>query len=158
MAREFHTATLLPNGKVLIAGGFAQSIWASAELYDPVSGTFTPTGAMTTPRWDHTATLLPSGKVLIAGGRVDPSGAPQASAELYDPASGTFSATGPMTAARIRQTATLLNNGKVLIAGGDYPYLQTAEIYDPSTEIFTPTGDMTEPGADTATHLRKCSR
>ena len=83
--REFHTATLLPNGKVLIAGGYSygpgqSSAWASAELYDPASGTFTTTDAMTAARSRHTATLLPNGKVLIAGG------SPQPSAELYDPA------------------------------------------------------------------------
>src|SRR5215475_2968521 len=71
--RAFHTATLLPNGKVLIAGGVALGIvpstkWASAELYDPSAGTFTPTGDMTGPRQWHTATLLPTGQVLIAGG------------------------------------------------------------------------------------------
>ncbi len=144
--RQFHTATLLPNGKVLIAGGSnGNSAWASAELYDPASGTFTATGSMTTPRFFHSATLLPDGKVLIAGG------SSQASAELYDPASGTFSATGVMTAARGIHTATLLNDGKVLIAGGND--LPTAEIYDPSTGAFTPTEDMTEPGADTATLL-----
>ena len=146
--RQFHTATLLANGKVLIAGGSnMNSAWASAELYDPASGTFTTTGSMTMPRSRHTATLLPNGKVLIVGG------SSQASAELYDPSSGRFIATGGMTAARSLHTATLLNNGKVLIAGGNYPYLQTAELYDPFTETFSATGDMTEPGADTATLL-----
>src|ERR1700683_3382482 len=88
IARSGHTATLLPNGKVLIAGGYTGSVQlASAELYDP--GTFAPTGDMTTPRAGNTAVLLPNGKVLIAGGL---------SAELYDPSTGTFTATGDSVA------------------------------------------------------------
>jgi hypothetical protein len=156
--REFHSATLLTNGKALITGGFASATWASAELYDPSTGTFTAIGGMTTPRYMHTATLLPDGRVLIAGGT---SGQENTfalySAELYDPATGTFSATGDMATARRLHTATLLNNGKVLIAGGllsNSPLFSvSAELYDPSTATFTATGDMTEAGADTATLL-----
>jgi hypothetical protein len=109
MARFGHTATLLPNGKVLVAGG-------GAELYDPASGAWSVTGSLATARSGHTATLLPNGKVLVAGG-VGPSGI-LASAELYDPASGTWSATGSLATARRLHTATLLPNGKVLVAGG----------------------------------------
>jgi hypothetical protein len=157
--RQFHTATLLPGGKVLITGGFGTptccASFTSAELYDPSTGTFSAAGDMTTPRQMHTATVLPSGKVLIAGGRVTQqvlSSLP--SAELYDPATGTFSATGNMATARYLHTATLLNSGKVLIAGGYSDHLiSSAELYDPTTGTFTSTGDMTEPGAETSTLL-----
>src|SRR5439155_118139 len=96
-ARTSHTATLLPNGKVLVAGGFAASgATNSAEVYDPASGTWTITGTMTTPREYHTATLLPNGQVAVAGGTNYNSGC-LASAELYDPTTGTWTGTGSMT-------------------------------------------------------------
>jgi len=138
VTRVFHTATLLNNGKVLVTGGHD----ASAELYDPTSGTgtFAATGSMSVGRNSHTATLLTNGKVLIAGGQAA-SGA-LATAELYDPTGGTFTATGSMAAARTSHTATLLGNGKVLIAGGSNSAgaaLATAELYDPATGSFTAT-------------------
>ncbi len=149
--RTDHTATLLPNGKVLVTGG---STGTSAELYNPATGTFSPTGSMSTDRSFHTATLLPNGKVLIAGGD-NASGYLTAlsSAELYDPATGTFSPTGNMGTDRMNHTATLLPNGKVLIVGRyDWTYqttLATAELYDPATGTFSPTGSM---GADRERH------
>jgi uncharacterized protein (TIGR03437 family) len=167
--RFLHTATLLLDGRVLLAGGDSSYATAnaesSAEIYDPVAGTFAPTGSMTTPRDGHTATLLPNGKVLIAGGgpRISGSGYSLSSAELYDPAGGTFSPTGSMNVERSLHTATLLNNGKVLIAGGyrrvvgasasDATFPTNAELYDPATETFTPAGVMNAPFADTATLL-----
>jgi hypothetical protein len=152
--RQFHTATLLTNGKVLVTGGLIPccTTWASAELYDPSAGTFTATGAMASPRYMHTATLLPSGKVLIAGGAFGQDNFALNSAELYDSATGTFSPTGVMTSARYFHTATLLNNGLVLIAGGHASgEAPLAELYDPSTGIFTSTG-LTD-GGGTATLL-----
>src|SRR5450631_1128079 len=133
-ARRNHTATLLPNGKVLVAGGQnSSSLLASAELYDPASGSWTATGNLTNARELHTATLLPNGKVLVAGGQN--SGSVLASAELYDPVSGTWTATGSLGAAREYHTATLLPNGKVLIAAGlsGRSLLASAELYDPAS-------------------------
>ncbi|MDO8734293.1 MAG: kelch repeat-containing protein, partial [Elusimicrobiota bacterium] len=143
-ARESYTATLLPNGKVLIAGGTSDGsvTLSTAELYDPSAGTFSNTGSMTDTRYSHTATLLPSGKVLIAGGRIT-GGSFLSTAELYDPSTGTFSTTGSMTIARSYHTATLLPNGKVLITGGSFSgALSTAELYDPLAGTFSTTGSM----------------
>src|SRR5436190_1009293 len=97
IGRYFHTATLLSNGKVLVAGGYGGA-FISEELYDPASGTWSATGNLTTARSNPTATLLPNGKVLVAGG-VGTHG-PLSSAELYDVASGTWSVTGSLTTAR----------------------------------------------------------
>ena len=95
-AREVGTAVLLQNGRVLVAGGDNATIpLASAELYDPATGTWTTTGSLAEAREFHTATLLPNGKVLVAGGENDEFDS-TASAELYDPATGTWSATGSL--------------------------------------------------------------
>src|SRR5207253_8916100 len=113
-------ATLLPNGKVLIAGGSTTSgaILDTAELFDPSSGTFTVLAPMTSPRFRHTATLLPSGEVLIAGGWI-PGFQTTNTAEVFDSASGTFTALpNSMTLPRGAQTATLLPSGTILLAGG----------------------------------------
>jgi hypothetical protein len=117
--RVYHTATLLPNGKVLIVGGAGGGpIMTSAELYDPVAGTFTrSSSSLTVRRHLHTATLLPNGKVLIAGGDTG-DGNPTASAEIYDPVTDSFSLINNMVQARAQHTATLLLDGRVLMAGG----------------------------------------
>ena len=121
------------------------------SIYDPATGTFSPTGSMLTPRVAHTATLSPDGYVLIAGGLTSAAAIkepmPLASAEIYDPATGTFSPTGSMTTrSRVWQTATLLPDRRVLVAGRRQRYrctLPSAEIYDPATGKFSPTGSMT---------------
>jgi hypothetical protein len=159
-ARFSHTATLLGNGKVLVAGGMARNgVWLdSAELYDPANGRFTMTGPMHSQRAGATATVLPNGNVLIAGGN-DGSGKSLASAEIYDPATGNFSATGSMTTPRGHAIAILLKTGKVLIAGGsaagDDEELTSSELYDPATGHFTRTGSMHHPrGSFTAVALK----
>ena len=141
-ARSFHTATLLPNGKVLVAGGAggnALTPLSSSELYEPATGTWTNTGSLTIARYEHTATLLNNGKVLVAGGV----GATAAftSAELYDPATRKWTPTGQMHALRVQHTATLLPDGKVLVAAGGGN--NNAELYDPATGLWTLTGELT---------------
>jgi len=141
--RSGHTATLLANGAVLIAGGMQRNgvYYESAELYLPSEGGFRPTAAMSSRRVGHTATLLPGGKVLIAGG-FDGSG-PLASAELYDPSTNAWAPTGSMTNGRAEFTATLLQNGRVLVVGGQaHKALAGAELYDPVSGQFSPTGSM----------------
>lgn len=159
------TATLLPNGKVLIAGGsWCRSSacngfdpLASAELFDPATETFSATGSMSFARDGHTATLLNNGTVLITGGGdpEDGSGADDyTTAETYDPATGNFTRVGDMTQGRTQHTASLLGDGRVLIAGGSvdvngfglFPS-KTAEIYDPATQSFSPAGDMPKEAA-----------
>lgn len=157
--RTAHTATLLADGTVLVAGGVNSDALSSAEIYNPATGAFTPTGSMAAERFVHTATLLNSGQVLITGGRGcsgDCDDNPGANtAELYVPSTGKFMAGGTMVQARILHRAVLLNNGQVLITGGRSclgdceanSTLQDAEIYDPTANSFTPAGTMISPRA-----------
>lgn len=146
--RSGHTATLLPDGKVLIAGGMRrnQDFYRSAELYDPATHSFHAAGDMSIARVGHTATLLRSGKVLIAGGWIG-HGCTD-SAELYDPASGKFTAISSMKARRGNPIATLLPNDDVLITGGadhDSPGgISSAEVFHASTLTFEAVGPMHE--------------
>ena len=146
-ARRNHTATLLPNGKVLVAGGdngFDDHVLKSAELYDPATGKWSVTGSLNIPRLIHTATLLPNGTVLVAGGWNDLDGALN-SAEIYDPSTGTWSITANLSTVLFWHTATLLQNDKVLVVGGadeNLP-LKSAELYDPAAGTWTVTGSLT---------------
>jgi N-acetylneuraminic acid mutarotase len=163
--REGHTATMLRDGRVLIAGGSDNGIHTldSAEIYDPTSGTFRGTGHLHQPRIAHVAALLGTGKVLIAGG--GRGGMPGGyisydTAEMYDPAAGSFTAIrAHMKSDRVGAAAVKLNDGRVLIVGGksgrrmtsrlsnlsSLTPLNTAEIYDPETGAFIRTGDMSAP-------------
>jgi N-acetylneuraminic acid mutarotase len=162
-ARQSHTATLFPNGKVLVVGGHNYppgGILASAELYDPVNGTWSATGSLVTARAYHTATLLPNGKVLVAAGGDILSQTERA--ELYDPASGTWTMTGSLAMRRAGHTATLLLDGKVLVVGGSslrpgahsYDIIASAELYDPSSGMWASAGSLAMArGGHTATLL-----
>ena len=154
IARAFHTATLLSDGRVLVTGG---NNTASAELYDPGTGNWTATGSLNTARYFHRATLLPDGKVLVAGGFFfnGSRGHTLASAELYDPTTGVWTFTGNLATARQDEILLLLPTGKVLAAGGDNQtgFLATTELYDPLTGTWAATGSLTTARAATATLL-----
>jgi hypothetical protein len=151
-ARGFHTMTLLSNGKVLVTGGSLQpdhnaesdTLVASAELYDPKTGTWTSAGHMSTGRAWHSATQLPDGKVLVVGG-AGINVALSTSTELYDPATGSWTLTGAMKSPRRWHTATLLDNGDVLVSGGYHQHTgiqYASERYNPATGAWSVTATM----------------
>ena len=159
-ARYLHTSTVLASGKVLVAAGYGSSgappPLTSAELYDPVAGTWSSAGNLSTARIEHTATLLPNGQVLVVGGQ-DGNNNSFASAEVYNPSSNSWSATGSLASARTNHTATLLQNGLVLVAGGTNAggTLSSAELYNPATGTWSAAGTMSGPRANhTATLLQ----
>jgi hypothetical protein len=162
--RYNHRATLLPNGKVLVTGGYNSVllVLASTELYDPATNAWSAAGSMATARNVHAATLLPNGKVLVAGGY---DGATIASAEIYDPATNTWAAAGSMATGRYYHTATLLPNGKVLVAGGFNSVLleplASAELYEPCVDgdgdcFLDPAALAHEGPANTAAVVDNC--
>jgi hypothetical protein len=145
--RDAHTATRLPSGRVLVVGSDSVISAAIAELYDPATGQWTPTGSLTTSRaGGHTATLLSSGLVLVTGGGDVAGNLWLSSAEVYDERTGQFTPVGPMQVGRQAHAATLLGSGEVLIAGGgtaqDPGCTARAELYEPATGTFVVTGSM----------------
>src|SRR4029077_19252268 len=127
------------SGNVLAVGGNKSGTdLQSAELYDPASRAWTPTGSLKNGRSQRTATLLPSGRVLVVGG--ENGGAPEGSAELFLTAKGFWSLASPLITARFAHTATLLASGKVLVVGGSAgpgSWLSSAELYDPTNDSWT---------------------
>jgi hypothetical protein len=156
--RASHTATLLPNGTVLVAGGLnanplptlppLDTVLASAEIYDPVTGNWTTTGSMGQPRQAHSATLLPNGKLMVAGGVSYFGSVFPTSCELYDPASGKWRPALPLTSGRTDHIAALLPDGKVIVAGG----FNTSDS-GPSTELFDPASAVATPASLTLAKL-----
>ncbi|MCE7980699.1 MAG: tandem-95 repeat protein [Caldilinea sp. CFX5] len=152
--RSAASATLLPNGKVLIAGGerLGMSL-TNAEIFDPTTNRWLPATSMGTPRHGHTATLLKDGRVLVVGGATRASSDPAlSSAEIYDPQTNTWLPVASMSAVRHIHTATLLNNGQVLVAGGySAPHIQatvnSAELYNPEMNTWTTLPAMSNPRA-----------
>jgi hypothetical protein len=153
--RQAQTATLLTEGRVLVAGGFAVGYFiSSAEIYNPAAGTWTATGSLGTARGVHTANLLPDGTVLAAGGNYNSISVPTtvalSSAELYNPATGIWTNTGSLNAARSTHVATLLPNGKVLVAAGFYVnnnvQLFGAELYNSAAGPVTLVNPVKLPG------------
>jgi len=142
--REGQTATLLKDGRVLMAGGGNGGLIGTAELYDPNTGTFSETGSLNTPRHKHTAGLLPDGRVLIAGGSDERDWyGTMNSAEIYDPRTGKFTATSPMNESRFKlpDEAVQLSTGKLLIAGGS----KEVEVFDPvSGKFLVAAGQMND--------------
>jgi hypothetical protein len=147
--RSFHTATLLADGKVLLAGGYNNGVTATAEVFDPVNATFTPAGSLNAPGYLQTATLLEDGRVLVAGGYNPSAGGTQGSAEIFSPVSGTFTPIASMHSVRTGHSATRLADGRVLLAAGDtnVETIASAEIFDPLSATFSTIASLNAPRA-----------
>lgn len=149
-ARSGHSATALPDGRVVLAGGYNGEYLASIEVFDPKHRAFTSLGRLQTGRSGHTATLMPDGKILLIGG-VGHGWTFLDSAELFDPATGRSELVGSLHAARESHTASLLSDGRVLVVGGHrgrraaMEVFAGSELYDPATRRFTPSGNLTTP-------------
>jgi len=146
--RVSHAAIRLPDGRVLIVGGWTgRAATAQVEIYDPATSAFTAAIPLHSARISPAAAALPDGRVLIAGGE-SRTGSALSSAEIFDPRTNAAGLASAMTAARNRNTATALADGRVLIVGGVSGrgrYLSTAEVYDPATRAFRRVGDMAMP-------------
>jgi IPT/TIG domain/Bacterial Ig-like domain (group 2)/Kelch motif len=147
--RLYHTATKLPDGKVLVVGGLKYNpdqFHNTSEIYDPATGLFTLAATMSAPRFFHNATSLSDGRVLVEGGSTG--SGHNLTAEIYDPATGAFTTTGNPTQTRVVHTTTLLNDGRVLVAGGnDSNGAKTATtgLYDPAIGLFSTGSPLTLP-------------
>lgn len=163
-ARFEHTATLLGDGRVLIAGGLGPDgdelvALASAEMYDPAAGTFLGTNAMADGRANHSAVALSDGVVLVAGGAGGSGDSSLATAEIFRVRQGSWEQASALAGARRGATATLLEDGRVLVAGGELVdggsrrSLDTAEVYEPAANEWAPAGEMSCPRSEHAAVL-----
>jgi hypothetical protein len=159
MTRQRHSATLLSDGRLLVAGG-AYDFWgeaatATCEIFDPTTETWSSAASMSVARSSHTATLLPSGKVLVTGG-YNGGGYALSSAELYDPTNDQWSTLDAMSYGRYRHQAIVLNSDEILVVGGRqgnidgggamtiWAPVSTCEIYHVSTDTWSAAASMNE--------------